>query len=121
VFSLKNDYIATVAGRFGVAFDRVLLYAKGGAAFTRDKYYVNNGLAGALAGSASGSFNRTGWLAGGGVEWMFMPNWSVRAEYNYMGFGAISEQPVTTGNLVATPANVKLNIQTGTVGVNYHF
>jgi outer membrane immunogenic protein len=32
IFSLKNDYIATVAGRFGVAFDRVLLYAKGGAA-----------------------------------------------------------------------------------------
>ena len=121
IFSLKNDYIATVAGRLGVAFDRVLLYAKGGAAFTRDKYYVNNGLAGALAGSASGSFNRTGWLAGGGVEWMFMPNWSVRAEYNYMSFGAITEQPVTTGNLVATPANVKLNIQTGTVGVNYHF
>ena len=121
IFSLKNDYIATVAGRFGVAFDRVLLYAKGGAAFTRDKYYVDNGLAGALAGSASGSFNRTGWLAGGGVEWMFMPNWSVRAEYNYMGFGAITELPVTTGNLVATPANVKLNIQTGTVGVNYHF
>ncbi|QHP70346.1 porin family protein [Bradyrhizobium sp. LCT2] len=119
--SLKNDYIATVAGRFGVAFDRVLLYAKGGAAFTRDKYNANNGLAGALAGSASGSFNRTGWLAGGGVEWMFMPNWSVRAEYNYMGFAAITEQPATSGNLAATPANVKLNIQTGTVGVNYHF
>jgi outer membrane immunogenic protein len=28
---------------------------------------------------------------------------------------------VTTGNLAVTPANVKLNIQTGTVGVNYHF
>jgi outer membrane immunogenic protein len=119
--SLKNDYIATVAGRFGVAFDRVLLYAKGGAAFTRDRYSANNGLAGPLAGSASGSFNRTGWLAGGGVEWMFMPNWSVRAEYNYLGFGAITEQPVTTGNLAVTPANVKLNIQTGTIGVNYHF
>lgn len=50
-----------------------------------------------------------------------MPNWSVRAEYNYMGFDAITEQPVATGNLVATPANVKLNIQTGTVGVNYYF
>jgi outer membrane immunogenic protein len=119
--SLKNDYIATVAGRFGVAFDHVLLYAKGGAAFTRDKYNANNGLAGALAGSASGAFNRTGWLAGGGVEWMFMPNWSVRAEYNYLGFGTVTEQPVTTGNLAASPANVKLNIQTGTVGVNYHF
>jgi outer membrane immunogenic protein len=23
---------------------------------------------------------------GGGIEWMFMPNWSVFAEYNYMDF-----------------------------------
>jgi outer membrane immunogenic protein len=45
----------------------------------------------------------------------------VRAEYNYLGFGTITEQPVTTSNLAASPANVKLNIQTGTVGVNYHF
>ncbi len=115
--SLKNDYIASVAGRLGVAFDRVLLYAKGGAAFTRDRYSGNDG----LGGTVSGTFNRTGWLAGGGVEWMFMPNWSVRAEYNYMGFGTITEQLTTTGNLAATPANVKLNIQTGTVGLNYHF
>ncbi len=50
-----------------------------------------------------------------------MPNWSVRAEYNYLGFRAIIEQPVTRGNLSATPANVKLNIQTGSVGVNYYF
>jgi outer membrane immunogenic protein len=106
-----------VAGRLGVAFDRVLLYAKGGAAFTRDKYSGNDG----LGGTVSGTFNRTGWLAGGGVEWMFVPNWSVRAEYNHMGFGTINEQLTTTGNLAATPANVKLNIQTGTVGLNYHF
>ena len=119
--TLKNDYIATVAGRLGVAFNNVLLYGKGGAAFTRDKYDANNGLAGALAGSASGSFDRTGWLAGAGIEWMFVPNWSVKAEYNYMGFGSITEQPVTTGNLAAAPAAVKLDIQTATVGVNYHF
>ena len=119
--TLKNDYVATVAGRLGVAFERVLLYGKGGAAFTRDKYSGNNGLAGALAGSTSGSFDRTGWLAGAGVEWMFLPNWSVKGEYNYMRFGSVTEQPSTTGNLVASPAIVKLDIQTATVGVNYHF
>lgn len=119
--TLKNDYIATVAGRLGVAVNNVLIYGKGGAAFTRDKYDANNGLAGALAGSASGSFDRTGWLAGAGIEWMFVPNWSVKAEYDYMGFGSITEQPTTTGNLMATPAAVKLDIQTATVGVNYHF
>jgi outer membrane immunogenic protein len=119
--TLTNDYIATVAGRLGVAFNNVLFYGKGGAAFTRDKYDANNGLAGALAGSASGSFDRTGWLAGAGVEWMFVPNWSVKAEYNYMRFGSITEQPTTTGNLAASSASVKLDIQTATIGVNYHF
>jgi len=119
--TLKNDYLATAAGRIGVAFDRVLLYGKGGAAFTRDKYTGNNGLAGALAGATSGSFDRTGWLAGAGVEWMFLPHWSVKGEYNYMRFGSLTEQPSTTGNLAASPAIVRLDIQTATVGVNYHF
>jgi len=119
--TVKNDYLATVAGRAGVAFDRVLLYVKGGGAFTRDKYDANNGLAGALAGSANGSFARSGWLAGVGAEWAFWQNWSVKGEYNYMGFSALTETPVTTGNLSAAPASVKLNIQTAIVGVNYHF
>jgi outer membrane immunogenic protein len=119
--TLKNDYVATVAGRVGVAFDRVLIYGKGGAAFTRDKLNVDNGLAGALAGSAYGSFDRTGWLAGVGVEWAFLPNWSAKAEYNYMGFGEITEQPTTVGNLAAGQAAVKLDLQTAVVGINYRF
>ena len=44
--TVKNDYVATIAGRLGYAFDRVLVYGKGGAAFTRDKYSASNGLAG---------------------------------------------------------------------------
>ncbi len=116
----KNDYIATVAGRLGYAFDRLLIYGKGGAAFTRDRADAN--LTGPLPGAASGSFNRTGWLAGAGVEWAFWGNWSVKAEYDYMGFGAINEVITNaTGSLKASPATVKLNVQTGIVGVNYKF
>jgi outer membrane immunogenic protein len=119
--TIKNDYIATVAGRLGYAFDRVLIYGKGGGAFTRDVYSANNGLAGALAGAANGSFDRSGWLVGAGIEWAFLQNWSVKAEYNYMGFGQINEQPTTTGNLAASPALVKLNLQTAILGINYRF
>jgi hypothetical protein len=56
----KNDYVATVAGRVGYAFDRVLIYGKGGAAFTRDR--LNANLTGPFPGAANGSFDRTGWL-----------------------------------------------------------
>lgn len=119
--TLKNDYVATVAGRVGYAFDRVLIYGKGGAAFTRDAYSANNGLAGALAGTANGSFNRNGWLAGAGIEWAFLGNWSVKAEYNYMRFGQLTEQPTTAGNLTASSAVVKLDLQTAILGINYRF
>jgi outer membrane immunogenic protein len=116
----KNDYIATVAGRIGYAFDRVLIYGKGGAAFTRDRLDAN--LAGPVPGTATGSFDRTGWLAGAGVEWAFWGNWSVKAEYDYMGFGSLNEANfTTTGGLAVAPATVKLNVQTATVGINYKF
>jgi len=117
--TLKNDYLATVAGRLGYAFDRVLIYGKGGAAFTRDK--LNAELTGPLAGSATGSFDRTGWVAGAGVEWAFLQNWSIKAEYNFMRFGNVTEQPTTVGNLAASPAVVNLDVQTAVVGINYRF
>jgi outer membrane immunogenic protein len=119
--TVKNDYLATIAGRVGYAFDRVLVYGKGGAAFTRDKYSANNGLAGALAGTANGAFDRTGWVAGAGIEWAFLSNWSVKGEYNYMRFGQLSEALATVGNLAATPAVVKLDTQTAVLGINYRF
>ena len=45
---------ARCAPRAGVAFDRVLVYATGGLAYTDDN---------------------TGWVAGGGVEWALPVNW----------------------------------------------
>jgi outer membrane immunogenic protein len=45
----------------------------------------------------------------------------VKAEYNYMRFGSITEIPATAGNLAVTPAAVKLDVQTAVVGVNYRF
>ncbi len=115
--ALKNDYIATVAGRVGYAFDRILLYGKGGAAWTRDKVDASDG----LGGTGTGRFNRTGFVAGGGVEYAFWDKWSARVEYNYLGFASQIETPTSTGGLVATTADVKLNISTLTFGVNYRF
>lgn len=113
----KNDYIATAAGRVGYAFDRVLVFGKGGAAWTRDKLDANDG----IGGTGSGSFNRTGWVAGAGVEYAFLQNWSVKLEYNYLGFGPVNELPTTAGGLGVTPAVVKLDIQTVLLGVNFRF
>ena len=87
--TFKQDFVATLTGRVGFAFDRVLVYAKGGSAWTRDKLNAADG----LGGAANGSFSRTGWTVGGGAEWALVGNWSVFAEYAYLNFGSITEIP----------------------------
>ena len=37
----NTDFLASVTGRVGYAFDNVLLYAKGGVALAGDKYNVS--------------------------------------------------------------------------------
>jgi outer membrane immunogenic protein len=115
--TVKNDYVATAAARVGYAFDRVLFYGKGGAAWTRDKVDASDG----LGGTGTGRFNRVGWLAGAGVEYAFLQNWSVKLEYDYMRFGQLNETPTTTGGLAASSALVKLDMQKLLFGVNYRF
>jgi outer membrane immunogenic protein len=34
------------------------------------------------------SYLRTGWTAGGGLEWLFLPSWSFKVEYLYYDLGS---------------------------------
>src|SRR5271169_4255848 len=74
--SAKVDALATVRGRVGVALDQVLLYGTGGLALADAKIGAS-----ALGVGISDSKTLTGWTLGAGVEWMFMPRWSLKAEY----------------------------------------
>jgi outer membrane immunogenic protein len=109
----KIDALATVRGRVGVAFEQVLLYGTAGVALADTKLSAS-----ALGVGISDSQTQVGWTAGAGVEWMFMPHWSLKAEYLYRSFGSqtffAAQFPpgVTTGTL---------NINSGQVGFNYHF
>jgi outer membrane immunogenic protein len=109
-----TQWTSTATGRVGAAFDRLLVYAKGGIAFARDDDSVNF-LGG---GTASSDFTRTGWTAGGGLEYAFAPNWTARIEYDYLGFGN------ETVNLPSTPTystNSSLNVQEVKAGINFKF
>ncbi|MFC6047310.1 outer membrane protein, partial [Methylobacterium hispanicum] len=57
------DYFGTVRGRLGYAFDRTLVYGTGGFA-----YGGGGGSSFGLPNSSSDTF-RTGWAAGGGIEY----------------------------------------------------
>ena len=75
----QGEWLATVRGRAGFAWDRVLFYGTGGAAF------------GSVQASAGGlpyaTSTQTGWTAGAGVEWAFLPNWTAKVEYLYVNLG----------------------------------
>lgn len=122
-WSLHNniDWFGGVTGRVGYAvIDTVLLYGKGGFAFADNNVTITN--AGFLIGTGSLS-TRTGWTAGGGVEWAFAPHWSVYLEGNYYDFG--SQDDYFPGNAFGGQApfgaHTQQTIETLTVGVNYHF
>ena len=116
--TFKNDYFVTAAARLGYAFDRYLVYGKVGGAWTRDKWDATDG----IGGTATARSNRSGWMLGAGVEYAFMSNWSVKAEYNYLMFRAVTPTFTTTGGLgVAGTADVKLNTHIAKLGLNYRF
>jgi outer membrane immunogenic protein len=117
-----NDrWITTLAGRLGVAWDRVLFYGKGGGAWVgANSFTVTNVTTG--TSFSGGSSSNSGWLAGAGLEWAFANNWTARVEYNYIG---LSSKSITTPALGLLPADTftlgSHNIQTVTVGLNYLF
>jgi outer membrane immunogenic protein len=121
-FSANDRWIATVAGRVGVAADNWLFYAKGGGGWVG----VNNPTLTIVNGpsiSLSNSNSTTGWLAGGGIEWGFAPNWTARVEYDFLGLNdssfTIAPFGTALDNRVITTHDV--NVQTATVGINYLF
>lgn len=118
------EWVAAVTGRLGVVMGPALLYVKGGPAWIRDTY-TDIALPGAPLLAAPGEFFvshdiRSGWTAGVGVEYMFLPNWSVRLEYDYYGFpdNSVGFDGVS-GDFFTE--EIKQNLQTITVGVDYHF
>ncbi|MGD9545737.1 MAG: outer membrane beta-barrel protein [Methylocystis sp.] len=108
------DWFGTLRGRAGVTLaPSVLLYGTGGFAYAdiRRRGWGNGG-----------STLQTGWAAGGGVEWMFMPNWSAKAEYLYAN--------VSGGNSRWNGNSMLIGLKDGAAqmqwnmlraGVNYHF
>jgi outer membrane immunogenic protein len=93
-----DNWLATARGRAGFAWDRVLLFGTGGAAFSE-----------ALT---SGSGTQTGWTAGGGIEVGITENFTAKVEYLYIDFGS-------TSCGVACSINFNANLVRG--GLNYKF
>jgi outer membrane immunogenic protein len=121
--SANNRWIATAAGRFGLAFDRVLAYGKAGGGWVgADSFTITNLTTGA---SITGSNNNTnsGWLVGAGLEWAFTDNLSAKVEYDFLGLGGRTfTVPAGSAFLAGdTFTTGHRDVQMATVGLNYRF
>ncbi|MBR0827012.1 porin family protein [Bradyrhizobium manausense] len=121
----KLDRFATATARVGYAFDRVLLYAKGGAAFAHfDQNFTQTDFLGTTI-PMNGTQNIAGFVVGGGLEYALLPNVSLKAEYNYFDFGRngvlISCAACIGGAAATLPFEIKQSMQTFMLGVNYRF
>jgi outer membrane immunogenic protein len=113
--SANTTWVTTLAGRFGVAADRWLLYSKAGAGWAQTGAVVTNVATGAVATNSS---TRSGWLVGGGVEYAIAPQWTTKLEYDYLGLQSSSFPSTFTAG---DSFNVNRNIQTVKFGINYKF
>jgi outer membrane immunogenic protein len=104
---------ATLRARFGAAFDRTLVYVTGGGAWLRNEISLGLAIAGVGAIGATDTRNHMGYAVGGGLEYAFTPNWSVKAEYLYLGLGS--------ENYFSIVPSGDVNIHTVKLGLNYRF
>jgi len=122
----KVDWFGTVRGRVGLAFDRVLVYATGGLAYGQTSYAQTMTDTFGFVAAGSDKHARTGWVVGGGVEWAFAPNWSVKGEYQYIDLGRrnLTLPEVTLAGAptaFAISSSARTELHTGRIGINYRF
>lgn len=119
----NNRWITTLAGRAGIAADRWLFYFKGGGGWVGNSGFTVTNVTTGTSVTSSGGNSNSGWLLGGGVEWAFADNWSVRAEYDFLGLSNRSlavpaTVPVIGGDVLTLHDR---DVQMLTVGINYRF
>jgi outer membrane immunogenic protein len=147
----RIDYFGTARGRVGITFGGfggpgyggpgyggpgyggfgfggpILLYATGGFAYAgvREGFVYTDTFG--FTATNLGNNGRTGYTIGGGIEWMILPNWSIKGEYQYISLrqGPRAAATEFVGGLgtafVVNRVNPRIDMHTVRVGLNYHF
>ena len=113
----NTDQIGSATGRLGYTWGPALLYAKGGYAW-RGNDNIGVSLGGVPVAVTATGDHRDGYTVGAGLEYMFAPNWSVKAEYQYYNFGNTT---FTSGTPEIVGARFRDDEHTVKVGINYRF
>jgi outer membrane immunogenic protein len=127
------NFLGTVRGRLGFTITpSLLVYGTGGFAYggaelsslVNTTTASNSTNCSSFCGGLTSSSTLTGWAAGGGLEYMVTPNWSVRAEYLRYDLGTLSQTYSDSagrspGAFVNNSTKFAGNI--GRIGANYKF
>jgi outer membrane immunogenic protein len=111
VSSNRNRWNADIAARAGIATERALLSGKAGFAAGRFDFFAVDNVGDFLQGGAT----LTGLLLGLGVEYAFAPNWSVKLEYDHVGYLS------RTVDLATLNTSESVTTNTVKAGINYKF
>jgi outer membrane immunogenic protein len=132
----KLDWFSTLRGRFGVTpVANVLIFGTAGLvlADVKSDTAVNFSTFPVLpvfnGASHIGSANQIlpGAVVGGGIEWAFLPNWSVKAEYLYFVLPDLNySSPLVAAATPFAPGyswntKVRMDESVARVGLNFHF
>ena len=127
--SIKNKWDYDVAGRFGLAFDRALVYGKAGWVAGRFDWNAATVNCPFVCTATQASATLDGLLIGLGLEYAFFNNWTAKFEYDYLGFDSknVRFTTICSGNFCG-PSPITTNLQNVSadkhifkVGLNYKF
>jgi outer membrane immunogenic protein len=120
------DFYLTARGRIGYVADNWLFYGTGGyfGADTRveiiDTCFVFPPCGRSTIDARDRSF-RSGWTAGGGIEWMFSQAWTAKAEYLYYDLGATTASGLAAGVGPTFSWDLDTHGNIARAAVNYRF
>jgi outer membrane immunogenic protein len=121
--SIKNKWDYDVAGRFGIAFDRALVYGKAGWVFGGFDWNFADRSGSDYRNQASATLD--GLLIGLGLEYAFTNNWTAKFEYDYLGFNAKNVHFTESCSCVLIVGGFTQNVSADKhifkVGLNYLF
>ena len=112
--SIDINYLGTIRGRLGYAFDSSLAYVTGGFAYS--DYVKKDDTVG-----WSKNDNLTGWTIGGGYEYALTNNWSARIEYQYVDLGSVNSLLTDGNGLFYYHRAADISVQSVRAGISYGF
>jgi outer membrane immunogenic protein len=112
----KITAFGSVTGRLGYSFGPALLYGKGGWAWANNRISASVTIPPVVTTASETQFH-SGWTVGGGLEFLFAPNWSGKVEYMYADYGNANY----VRNLVTGGVDLSATVHTIKGGINYHF